>query len=151
MRGEMYRNTCEMYRNTCDMYRNTCEMYRNTSWCVTYTFTWIHVCVEKFSSIYIRVCWTAFVRVEKESCLLRCVCEDVFKYISTCILKPHLTNFFFYVFFEPQRNDKIRFFLCRNTFFPRKSPLHFGSPNASPEVVHRPRSQSPLHFDIKNI
>jgi len=41
---------------------------------------------------------------------------------------------------EPQRNDKIIFFLCRNTFFPQKSPLHLGSPNASPEVVHRPRS-----------
>jgi len=35
---------------------------------------------------------------------------------------------------------KIRFSLRRNTFFPRKSPLRIGSPNASPEVVHRPRS-----------
>jgi len=52
---------------------------------------------------------------------------------------------------EPQRNEKIRFFLCRNTFFPRKSPLRIGSPHASPEVVHRPRSRSPLHFDIGNI
>jgi len=52
---------------------------------------------------------------------------------------------------EPQRNGKIRFFLCRNTFFFRKSPLRSGSPNASTEVVHRPRSQSPLHFDIRNI
>jgi len=43
-------------------------------------------------------------------------------------------------FGEPQRNDKIRFFLRRNTFFFRKSPLRLGSPNASPEVVHRPRS-----------
>jgi len=41
-------------------------------------------------------------------------------------------------FGEPQRNDKIRFFLRGNTFFPRKSPLRLGSPNASPEVVHRP-------------
>jgi len=54
-------------------------------------------------------------------------------------------------FGEPQRNDKIRFFLRRNTFLPRKSPLRIGSPNASPEVVHRPRSESPLHFDIRNI
>ena len=30
-------------------------------------------------------------------------------------------------FGELQRNDQIQFFLCRNTFFPRKSPLHFGS------------------------
>ena len=43
-------------------------------------------------------------------------------------------------FGEPQRNDKIWFFLRRNTFFPRKSPLRLGSPNASPEVVHRPGS-----------
>jgi len=54
-------------------------------------------------------------------------------------------------FREPQRNSKIRFFLRRNTFLCRKSPLRIGSPNASPEVVHRPRSQSPLHFDIRNI
>jgi len=38
-------------------------------------------------------------------------------------------------FGEPQRNDKFRFFLRRNTFFFRKSPLRCGSPNASPEVV----------------
>jgi len=30
-------------------------------------------------------------------------------------------------------------------------PLHCGSPNASPEVVHRPTSQSPLQFDVRNI
>ena len=40
-------------------------------------------------------------------------------------------------FGKPQRNDKFRFFLRRNTFFCRKSPLRCGSPNASPEVVHR--------------
>ena len=28
---------------------------------------------------------------------------------------------------EPQRNDKLQFFLRRNTFFFRKSPLHCGS------------------------
>jgi len=50
---------------------------------------------------------------------------------------------------EPQRNGKIRFFLRPNTFFSRKSPLRCGSPNASPEVVHRPRSQSPLNFDFR--
>ena len=49
-------------------------------------------------------------------------------------------------FGEPQRNDKFRFFLRRNTFFSRKSPLRCGSPNVSPEVVHSPRSQSPLTF-----
>ena len=32
-----------------------------------------------------------------------------------------------------------------------KLPLRCGHPNASTEVVHRPRSQSPLHFDIRNI
>ena len=36
-------------------------------------------------------------------------------------------------------------------YFFRKWPMRCGSPNASPEVVHRPRSQSPLHFDIRNI
>ena len=54
-------------------------------------------------------------------------------------------------FGEPQRNGKIRFFLRRNTFFFRKSPLRCGFWNASTDVVHRPRSQSPLHFDIRNI
>jgi len=54
-------------------------------------------------------------------------------------------------FGEPQRNDKFRFFLRRNTFFFRILPSRCGSPNASPEVVHTPRSQSPLHFDFRNI
>ena len=40
--------------------------------------------------------------------------------------------------------DIIRFLLHRNTFFFSKSPLRIGSPNASPEVVHRPRSLPPL-------
>jgi len=52
------------------------------------------------------------------------------------------------VFGEPQRSGKTWFFLRWNTFFFRKSPLRRGSPNASTEVVHRPRSWSPLHFDI---
>ena len=52
---------------------------------------------------------------------------------------------------EPQRNDKFRFFLRPNTFSSRKSTLCCGTPNASPEVVHRPRSQSLLYFDIRNI
>jgi len=52
---------------------------------------------------------------------------------------------------EPKRNGKIRFFLRRNTFFSSEFPLRFGSSSASPEVVHRPRSKSPLHFDIRNI
>ena len=55
------------------------------------------------------------------------------------------------VFGEPRRNGKIRFFLRRNTFFSGKSPLRRGSPNTSPEVVHRPRSQCSLHFDFRNI
>jgi len=54
-------------------------------------------------------------------------------------------------FGEPQRNGKIWFFLRRNTFFPRILPLRCGSSNTSTEVVHSPRSQSPLHFDISNI
>jgi len=59
--------------------------------------------------------------------------------VSTCF-SSHLPN-----------NGKIRFFLRRNTFFSQKLPLRCGSPNASPEVVHRPRSESPLHFDIRNM
>jgi len=54
------------------------------------------------------------------------------------------------VFGEPQRNGKIRIDLLRR----RKNPIlpwRCGSLFASPEVVHRPRSQSPLHFDIRNI
>jgi len=42
----------------------------------------------------------------------------------------------------------------KNVFRRRKNrilPLHFDSPNASTEVVHRPTSQSPLHFNIRNI
>jgi len=54
-------------------------------------------------------------------------------------------------FGEAQRNGTIRFFLRRNTFFFRKSPLRICSPNASTEVVHRLRSRPPLHFDIRNI
>jgi len=42
-------------------------------------------------------------------------------------------------------------FSCVETcFFSRKSPLRIGSPNTSTEVVHRPRSWHPLHFDIRN-
>ena len=54
-------------------------------------------------------------------------------------------------FAEPQRNGKIRFFSRQNTFFFQILPLPCGSPNASTEVVHSPRSRSPLHFDIGNI
>jgi len=38
---------------------------------------------------------------------------------------------------------------CQNSFFFRKSPLRSGSLFASTLKVHRPRPQSPLHFDIK--
>jgi len=54
-------------------------------------------------------------------------------------------------FGEPQRNGKI---WGKNVFWRRKNrilPLRWGSPSASTEVVHSPRSQSPLHFDIRNI
>jgi len=54
-------------------------------------------------------------------------------------------------FVEPQRSGKIWFFLRWNTFFVGKSPLRIGSPNASTEVVHRPRSQFLVHFDIWNM
>jgi len=52
---------------------------------------------------------------------------------------------------ERMRDGKIR---EKNVFQRRKNrslPLRCGSPSASSEVVHRPRSQSPLHFDIRNI
>jgi len=52
---------------------------------------------------------------------------------------------------ERLRDGKIR---KKNVFRRRKNrilPLRFGSPSASTEVVHRPRSQSSLHFDIGNI
>ena len=42
----------------------------------------------------------------------------------------------------------------KNVFQRKKNrilPLRCSSPNASPEVVHRPRSQSPLHFDIEYV
>ena len=54
-------------------------------------------------------------------------------------------------FGEPQRNGKIRFFPRQNTFFPRILPSCCGSANASTKNVHRPRSRSPVHFDIRNI
>ena len=38
----------------------------------------------------------------------------------------------------------------KHGFF-QKSQLRCGSLFASPEVVHRTRSQSPLHFDIRNM
>ena len=38
------------------------------------------------------------------------------------------------------------FHASKHVFF-RKSPLRIGSPNASTEVVHRARSQSPLHSE----
>ena len=53
-------------------------------------------------------------------------------------------------FGEPRWNGKPQFFLRRNTFFFPDTPLRIGSRNASTEVVHRLRSKSPLHFDIRN-
>jgi len=54
-------------------------------------------------------------------------------------------------FEEPQRDGKIR---GKNVFWRRKNrilPLRCGSPSASTEIVHSPRSRSSLHFDIRNI
>ena len=55
------------------------------------------------------------------------------------------------VFGDLQRNGVFR---GKKVFRRRKNrilPLRCDSPNESPEVVHRPRSQSPLHFDTGNI
>jgi len=52
-------------------------------------------------------------------------------------------------FGEPQRSGD---FWKKNVFGCRKNQnvsLRCGSPNASTEVVHRPSSRSPLHFDFK--
>jgi len=49
------------------------------------------------------------------------------------------------------RKDEIRRILWPNAFFNRKSPLCRRIVFANPEVVHRPRSDSPLHFEIGNI
>ena len=49
------------------------------------------------------------------------------------------------------RNVKFRFFLRAKHFFFCKSTLRSGSFFASTHKVHRPRSRSPLHFDIRNI
>jgi len=54
-------------------------------------------------------------------------------------------------FGEPRRSGDFR---KKNVFRRGKnriSSLRYGSPNASPEVVHRPRSESPLHFDFIKI
>ena len=52
---------------------------------------------------------------------------------------------------EPLRNAKFWFFLRAKHVFFRKSPLRSGSLLASTKKVHRSRSQSPLHFDMRNI
>jgi len=54
-------------------------------------------------------------------------------------------------FGQPQHNGNIRFFLCQKTFFFRILPLRCGFPKEKKEVGKRPRSWSPLHFDIGNI
>jgi len=54
-------------------------------------------------------------------------------------------------FGEPQRSGDFR---TKEVFRSRKNrilPLRCGSPNASTEVVHTPRSRSSLHFDIWNM
>jgi len=49
------------------------------------------------------------------------------------------------------RDGKIRGKKRVSTQENRILPLQLGSPSASSEVVHRPRSQSTLHFDIRSI
>jgi len=54
-------------------------------------------------------------------------------------------------FGEPQCSGDFR---KKNVFRRRKNrilPLRCGSPNASPEVMNRPRSESRLRFDVRNI
>ena len=51
----------------------------------------------------------------------------------------------------PPQIGKFRRILQPNTFFSRKSPPLSGMLFASTEVVHRPRSDSHLHFDIRNM
>jgi len=53
-----------------------------------------------------------------------------------------------HAFGETQRDGKIR---EEMTYQKRILPLRCVSPNAGTEVVHSLRSQSPLHFDIRNI
>ena len=47
--------------------------------------------------------------------------------------------------------QKMVFPASKHLFPPQMSPLRSGSPNACPAVVQRPRSQSPQHFDIRNL
>jgi len=51
----------------------------------------------------------------------------------------------------PLRSADFRRILRPNTFKNRKSALHSRILFASTEIMHRPRSDSPLHFDIGNI
>jgi len=50
----------------------------------------------------------------------------------------------------PLRSANFRRILWPNTFVNPKSALHSGVLFASTELVHRPRSDCPLHFNIKN-
>jgi len=54
-------------------------------------------------------------------------------------------------FGEPRRSGDFR---KKNVVRRRKNrnlSLRCSSPNARPEVVHRPKCESPLHFDVRNI
>jgi len=62
-----------------------------------------------------------------------------------------LCTFWVFAFGEPLCNGKFQFFLRAKHVFSRRSSLRSGSVFASTQKVHRPRPQSPLHFDIKNI
>jgi len=62
-----------------------------------------------------------------------------------------LCTFWVLSFINLLSDGKIRFFLRAKRVFFRKSLLLSGSIFASTQKMHRPRSQSPLHFDIRNI
>ena len=77
------------------------------------------------------------------ACVCVCVCVCGIGYID-----PHICDL------RLENRNAVATSGKKNVFRRRKNrnlSLRCGSPNASPEVVHRPRSQSPLHFDIGNI
>jgi len=72
--------------------------------------------------------------------------------ISKCrgVLNLLFSLFFSFVFPSSARWQNPIFPTSKHVFF-RILPSRCGSANASTEVVNRPRSRSPLHFDIGNI
>ena len=64
----------------------------------------------------------------------------------------YLRSFWVLAYGEPLRNGQYRFFLRAYYIFFRKSPLvRSAFLFTSTQKVHRPRSDSPQHFDIQNI